>query len=419
MNLRRLNSFLFKSILFIFVNLFSLSCSFFSSEPEISGQRIIEIYWPNSNSIISEGETQIEYAVTSPYNIRFIELYINGEFKQNIPAGDNNSLPKVFLNLDSTYVGKSFNYYLIYYDKDGTSLKSNDIFNVLVVEQPISPFSPYDLRLTKIGERDINISWKDSSKYISRYELFRKNGFYGEYLLLKVVEAGAFNTNDYGLIPDSIYFYKIKAYNQYGESEFSNEVNTAGIAIYGNVLPPTNLRASAFGTQVVLLEWNDNSDNENIFRIERKSLFSEFTEIGNVGPNMTFFTDFGGNLYAGGTFFYRVKVFSSKDSAVSNIAEVTTFENDLLPPAQLTASYQSLLRIVELRWINMDSRTLYFEIERKTELDNYKTIDTIRAVNSLYLDSSVEIGNKYFYRIRGYNGYNYSDYSNEIYVSTN
>lgn len=418
MNSKRLNKFLFKS-LFILINFSFISCTLLSNEPEISGQRKIEIYWPTTNSTISQGETQIEYSVTSPYNIRFLELYINGEFKLNIPAGENNSLPKVFLNIDSSFIGKSFNYYLVYYDRDGTSTKSEDMLNISVVEKPIPPSPPYDLKLIKLGERDINISWKDSSKYVSRYEVYRKNGFYGQYSLLKVVEAGGFNTNDEELIDDSIYFYKIKTFNIYGESDFSEEVNTAGIVIYGDIFPPTNLKAVAFGTQVVTLEWTDNSDNENYFRIERKSLFSDFTEIGNVGPNVTFFTDFGGNLYAGGTFFYRVKVFSSKDSALSNVAEVTTFEYDLLPPAQLSVGYQPTLRVVELKWVKTDSRTMYFEIERKSESGTYRKIGTIEASNSLYLDSSIEIGNKYFYRVRGYNGYTYSDYSNEVFVLTN
>ncbi|MCJ7552705.1 MAG: fibronectin type III domain-containing protein [Ignavibacteriaceae bacterium] len=318
-----------------------------SNDPtEDSELRKIEIYWPTSNSTISEGETKIEYSVTSPYNIRFIELYINGQFKNNIPAGANNSLPSISFNFDSTQIGTSFNYYIVYYDIDGTSTKSQDIINVTIIERQIPPYPPYDLRIIKISDNEINISWKDSSKTVNRYEIYRRNGFYGQYLLLKVVDGSSFNTNDQGLISDSIYFYKIKSFNDYGESGFSEEINTGGIIIYGDIYPPTQLIATAFGTQVVALEWIDNSDNENFFRIERKTEFSEFIEITNISPNVTIFTDIGGNLYAGGTFFYRVKVFSEKDSAISNIAQVTTFDHNLLPPEQLTAKYQSALHLI-------------------------------------------------------------------------
>ena len=72
---------------------------------------------------------------------------------------------------------------------------------------------------------------------------------------------------------------------------------------FGNNLPPTKLKAAAFGTQLVCLQRIDNNDNENYFRIEKKSVYTDFVEIDNVGQNVTFFTDSGGNLYAGGIFF--------------------------------------------------------------------------------------------------------------------
>ena len=424
MNSKRLNNWLislfFFLLLSLIINFSFLSCTFLSNDPtDDSESRKIEIYWPTSNSPISEGETKIEYSVTSPYNIRFIELYINGQFIKNIPAGANNSLPLISFNFDSTKIGTSFNYYLVYYDIDGTSAKSQDILNVTIIERQIPPYPPYDLKIIKISDNEINISWKDSSKTVNRYEIYRKNGFYSQYLLLKVVDGSSFNTNDPGLIFDSIYFYKIKSFNDYGESGFSEEVNTGGIIIYGDIYPPTQLKATALGTQVVALEWIDNSDNENFFRIERKTEFSEFIEITNISPNVTIFTDIGGNLYAGGTFFYRVKAFSEKDSAISNVANVTTFDHNLLPPAQLTEKYQSTLQLVELNWVKTDYRTLYFEIERKNELGNYNLIGSINAVNTIYIDSGIESNSTYSYRVRGYDGNYYSDYSNEVSVIVN
>lgn len=154
-------------------------------------------------------------------------------------------------------------------------------------------------------------------------------------MYIKVFNTKSFNTNDSGLISDSIYFYKIQLFNNYGSSEFSEEVNTAGIVIFGNILPPTQLKAPAFGTQLVRLQWIENSDNENYFRIEKKSVYTDFVEIGNVGQNVTLFTDSSGNLYAGSTFYYRVKVFSDSDSAISNVAEVKTHIYNLLAPAEL------------------------------------------------------------------------------------
>ncbi len=95
----------------------------------------------------------------------------------------------------------------------------------------------------------------------------------------------------------------MKAIKDRGASEFSLVANTAGVVFFDGIYPPTMLIATAFGTQLVQLEWIDNSDNENFFRIERKSLYTDFIGVGNVGPGVTVFTDSGSNLYAGGTFF--------------------------------------------------------------------------------------------------------------------
>jgi len=53
--------------------------------------------------------------------------------------------------------------------------------------------------------------------------------------------------------------------------------------IFGDFHILTQLKAASFGTQLVHLHWIGNSDNENIFRIERKSIYCDFVEIGNVG----------------------------------------------------------------------------------------------------------------------------------------
>lgn len=232
-----------KNLIISFISfLFSftlLSCTVLSNEPaEDSLMRRIEIYYPVNNSVISEGETEIEYSVSSPFNIRFIELYINGQFIKNIPDRDNNSLPIASMSFDSSFIGKSINYYLVYYDKDGTSVKSNDVLDVLIVKKIVPPYPPYDLTITSLNQNTINLSWKDSSDTVNYFEIYRRTGFAGEYSMLKISDGSSFNINDSGLIPYSIYFYKMKAINDRGASEFSFVVNTAGIEFYDGIYPP-------------------------------------------------------------------------------------------------------------------------------------------------------------------------------------
>lgn len=89
---------------------------------------------------------------------------------------------------------------------------------------------------------------------------------------------------------------------------------------------PTNLVATALSATEVKLEWVDNSNNEDGFKIERKKEGEDWTEIAQVEANVTTYTDTG--LTSNTKYYYRVKAFNSAgDSDYSNEAEVTTLVN--------------------------------------------------------------------------------------------
>jgi hypothetical protein len=73
------------------------------------------------------------------------------------------------------------------------------------------------------------------------------------------------------------------------------------------------------------LNWSDNSNNEQGFRIERclNNNCSNFAQIAQVGANVTSFVD---NTVSGNkTYRYRVRAFNATgNSAYSNIAQVRT-----------------------------------------------------------------------------------------------
>ncbi|HYP25476.1 MAG TPA: matrixin family metalloprotease [Blastocatellia bacterium] len=88
---------------------------------------------------------------------------------------------------------------------------------------------------------------------------------------------------------------------------------------------PTSLTASAISSSDIRLNWADASNNEDGFKIERRTgPTGTFSEIFTSGPNITAFVD--GGLDPSTTYFYRVRSynFAGGNSGYSALAQATT-----------------------------------------------------------------------------------------------
>ncbi|MFL0076450.1 M43 family zinc metalloprotease [Tenacibaculum maritimum] len=93
-----------------------------------------------------------------------------------------------------------------------------------------------------------------------------------------------------------------------------------------NINAPSNLTASDATSSEITLNWNDNSDNEEGFKIERLNNNGSYSLITTIGANSTTYTD--SSLTANTTYSYRIQSFSGNaHSTYSNIAEVTTADH--------------------------------------------------------------------------------------------
>jgi fibronectin type 3 domain-containing protein len=79
--------------------------------------------------------------------------------------------------------------------------------------------------------------------------------------------------------------------------------------------------ASIAYAQEINLTWDDNSDNESSFIIERGTDNSSFAQIATVDTNINYYTDT--NFTLGQTYYYRVKASNEfGDSSYTNTASI-------------------------------------------------------------------------------------------------
>lgn len=285
----------------------------------------ININSPVSNDTINYSSTNISYDITQDVGINFIELYVNGTIYKWNPPNTDGSKPVIPLSFDSTYLNKRISYYLIYYDKDGFSARSDTMNNILISDIKYPPSAPYSFTFLRLSSTAINLSWKDS--IIANppgYEIWRKRGFYGDFVIQLVSGPNTNNINDENAADTTVYYYKIRSINTIGTSSFSSIINTYGDGAAHSIAPPTGLTAVASSSTKVVLTWTDDISVENYFKIERRYPWSSYVGIGIVNRGTTQFVDSANGLTPSTGYYYRIKAYSSSDSSWSNEVYVQT-----------------------------------------------------------------------------------------------
>jgi hypothetical protein len=101
------------------------------------------------------------------------------------------------------------------------------------------------------------------------------------------------------------------------------ESTSQGEEINTDLPAPTELSAVANGQNQVILSWNDNSENEDGFRVERKVKGGSYSRIATVAANVSSYSDNG--LSFGITYYYRVRAYNAQGgSYYSDEVHITT-----------------------------------------------------------------------------------------------
>jgi alpha-tubulin suppressor-like RCC1 family protein len=195
----------------------------------------------------------------------------------------------------------------------GDTMNRNTPTNISLAIPPYLPPSSFNANI--ISSSQVNLSWIDSTFNEIGFKIERQTGLSGTFEQIATVNANVTSYSDTGLNPDTPYYYRIRAYNTFGD----------GLNLYSSVITPI-LFAPSFLTSTLVssfqfnLYWTDNSIDEYGFKIERKkSRNGTWTEINTVNANVTSYSDITSTGFAPNTtYYYRIKAYNAFDSVYSN-----------------------------------------------------------------------------------------------------
>jgi hypothetical protein len=282
---------------------------------------------------------------------------------------------------------------------------------------PALPNNPSNLTAAVVSSSQINLTWADNSSDETGFKVERSadNNTFTE---IATTAANAMAYSSTGLSANTTYYYRIRATNANGNSNYSNVISAT--TQQSSPTAPTNLIGIVMSTTSIKLDWTDSSINETNFLVQRCSgvTCTAFVTIasGTLVPNTVTLTNTG--LTNGTVYRYRIGATNSFGTNYSNIITVTSGIPAV--PTGLTAAVISNSQI-NLSWTDASNNETGFKIERCTgqTCTNYAQIATTTVNSATFNNTGLAANTYYRYRVLAYNTAGNSAYTTVITARTN
>jgi hypothetical protein len=296
-------------------------------------------------------------------------------------------------------------YYRVHaYNAGGESDYSNTASATTVV---CTPYEPDTLIASPISRTQIDLAWTDNSRVESGFKIERSPNGTSGWTQIATVGANVTTYSDTGLTCSTTYYYRVRAYNAGGNSDYSNTAHATTVVCAADV--PSHLIATPASQTRIDLAWTDNSNNEDGFRIERSPDGVTWTSVYTTAASVVAYTD--ADLPCGETFYYRIQAYNAGGTSdYSNTAYATTIVCTPDRPKDLTATAVSQTQI-DLTWMDNGDDEEGFKIERSPDGLAWTRIAIIGANVTDYSDSGLICNTTYYYRVHAYSAGGESDYS--------
>lgn len=261
--------------------------------------------------------------LTAPY---WLKLVKNGDVYTGYKSGNGSSwseVGSVTISLeDSLQVGLALSSH-----NNGVYCTAEfDNINIIASGQPV-PDAPDGLIATALSPDSVELKWNDNSGNEEGFIIERTIGMRPTYDIIDSLAADITSyTDTTGLEGSRDYTYRILAYNESGNSSWSE---TAEVTTPPPVpVAPDGLSADSISSNHVEMSWNDKSETEDGFILQRKEGDNTFSTIDTLDAGITSYSDNG--LVTSQNYTYRVSAYNiSGNSPWSGELEITTLSTGL------------------------------------------------------------------------------------------
>ncbi len=295
-----------------------------------------------------------------------------------------------------------------------TSCKSSKSDKDPANNEPLN--DPSGLTVTAASASQINLSWIDNSSNETGFKIERaddNSGVPGNWNEIATTSTNVASFNDTGLSALTTYHYRVRAYNSSEDSGYT-DIKYATTDPTPVTIPdtPLGLGATAESSSTIQLTWNDNSDNEEGFTIERANdnggSPGTWALLKNVAAGITLYND--NALSAQTTYHYRIRAYNSAgaSSYTDSVSATTQAMALVVPnaPSGLTLTAESSTEI-GLSWTDNSDNEQGFIIQRANDNagspGTWNTLTNVGANVTTYSDTGLSPSTKYHYRVSAYN----------------
>jgi hypothetical protein len=290
------------------------------------------------------------------------------------------------------------------------------------------------LHLYIISPYSIKLEWRDNISYETGYIIQRSTDS-ADFKSIASVRANSTTYIDYSVSPGHVYAYRILYKNMHGNlHQYTVEASTSSELIS----KPNALELISVSHGQIELKWAYPGYKQYDTIIERKAGNDKDSEWKVIyrAPAGTFnYIDQG--LVSGVRYYYRIKAATDSNIFSDYYPSIhgKTIYTFLKAPQNLHGYAVSSTKIY-LSWEyesdeeksssennkdnNKDNKKKdvdYYELERRTENEDFVTIAIIPYTNKWYQDSGLTTGKLYTYRVRAKKNSIYSDYSDEVIIN--